>query len=190
MANVDRPNGFRPAKTLLGADWNALVRKYEAADRSADTTNDHGDIGVGDPVKFSSGKIVPANSGDVIVGVVVGTGAAPMFGDAGMFDPTNLMKQHLTHAEDGWVWICPSEGVLFEVQSASDLDYFPGSTADITTDANEAHVDRTTSMSTCEITTSSNNDVMVVEVLSTPDNDSTLANARYLVKFTDPQFPV
>lgn len=190
MANVDRPNGFRPAKTLLGGSWSPLVRKYEAADRSADTTNNHGDIGVGDPVKFSSGKLVPANSNDSVVGVVVGVGAAPMFGDAGMFDPTNLMKQHLTHAESGFVWICPAEGVIFEIQSATDLDLVPGSPADFSTDAAEAHVDRTTSISTCELVTNVNSDVTVVEVLSTPDNDSTLANTRYLVKFNDVAFSV
>ena len=35
MANIDRPNGFKPAKSLVGSDWTTLVRPYEAGDRSA-----------------------------------------------------------------------------------------------------------------------------------------------------------
>ena len=184
MANVDRPNGFRPAKTYSGAPWNSLVRRYEAADRSSDTTNNHGDIYVGDPVALSSGKVIPANSGATIIGVCVGVGKdASEHGEVGMFNPDNLEQRYLGHAETGYVWVVPKEHVLFEVQTASDLDLVPGGTADITTDATEAHGSRTTGLSSCELTTSANADVTVVENVTTPNNDVTLANARHLVKF-------
>jgi hypothetical protein len=184
MANVDRPNGFRPSKTLIGAPWTALVREYTAADRSSDTTNNHGDIYIGDPVALSSGLVVPANSGAAVVGVVVAIGpTSANFGETGYYDANNLGKRYLAYNEAGKVGVVPAEGVLFEVQSASDLDLVVGAEADFTLVAGAAHGSRTTGNSNVELTTDSDSDVRVVEVVRTPDNDLTLANARYLVKF-------
>lgn len=188
MANADRPNGFRPVKSLLGAPMSALIRKYTAGDRSSDTTNNHGDIYLGDPVKLSSGLVLPANSGDTILGVVVGVGEDSVdMGKQGPFNADNLEKRYLGHADSGEVWVVPAEGVLFEVQSASDLDLVVGDQADITTDATEAHGSRTTGISSVELTTDSNSDVEVVEIPDRPDNDPTLANARYYVQFVTTQ---
>ena len=186
MANVDRPNGFRFAKTLDGGSAVAMVRKYEAADRSADTTNNHGDIYIGDPVKLVSGKVLPANSGDTILGVAVGTGNSSDIdhGDQGYFNANSLETRYLAHEETtGLVAVLPASNCLFEVQTAADLDLLPGSAADISTDATEAHGSRTTSLSSCELVTSVNADVKVVEQVETPDNDATLVNARHLVMF-------
>lgn len=186
MANVDRPNGFRPSKTLIGAPWTGLVRQYEAADRSADLTNNHGDIYIGDPVKLVSGKVLPANSGDAVVGVVVAVGkTATTFGETGYFDPNDLGKRYLAATEAGFVGVVPAEGVIFEVQSASDLDLVLGSAADHTLAAATAHGSRVTGNSSVELAAAANNDVRVVEVVRTPNNDLTLANARYMVMFTD-----
>lgn len=188
MANPDRPNGFRPVKSLTGAPVNMMLRKYEAADRSSDTTNNHGDIYVGDPVAYSSGKVVPANSGDTILGVAVGVGKdASDHGDVGMFNPDNLEQRYLAYDEEGYVWVAPAEGMLFEAQTDSDLDLVPGSQADFSTDANESHGSRTTGLSSAEIITATNNDVEVVENQTSPDNDVTIANARHLVQFVSTQ---
>lgn len=183
MPNTSRPNGFRPAKHLLGVPWIGLVRRYTAADRSADTTNNHGDIYVGDPVKITAGKVLPANSGDVVAGVVVGVGTSAMFGEAGMFNPDNLMKQYLGHADSGYVWVVPVEGMLFEVQETSDLDLVEGSLADTNVAAATSHGSRTTGISSAELTTASNNDVRVVELQTAPDNDTTITKGRFIVKF-------
>ena len=43
--------------------------------------------------------------------------------------------------------------------------------------------DRVTGNSEVELVVASNNDVKVVEQVTTPDNDVTLVNARHLVKF-------
>lgn len=194
MANTDRPNGFIPVKSQLGAPWSALIRRYEAADRSSDTTNNHGDIYIGDPVKFSSGKLAPANSGDTVAGVVVGientsSASKPHFGMV-MADPGNLGRQYLPLADSGYVYIVPAAGVLFEVQSASDLDLVVGDTADTTLVADTAHGSQTTGRSSVELTTSSDADVEVVQLQTAPDNDTTLANARYIVKFTAVAFDI
>lgn len=187
MANVDRPNGFRPVKSLLGTPWTALVREYTAADRSADTTGNHGDIYIGDAVALSSGEVIVGNTNASFLGVVVGIGTTggTTFGPNGYFDPSNLTKRYLAYDEDGIVAVVPAEGVLFEIQSASDLDLVVGGVADVTTAAATAHGSRTTGMSTTELTTSTNADVKVVEIPDFPGHDTASANARYWVKFQD-----
>lgn len=185
MANVDRPVGFRFAKSLSGTPVSAMIRKYTAGDRSSDTTNNHGDIYIGDPVKLSSGLVLPANSGDTILGVAVAVGADAdtTFGEEGYFNASNLETRHLAYDADGIVAVIPAEGNLFEVQTASDLDLVAGSAADISTDANEAHGSRSTGKSSAELVTSVNSDVTVVEDVTSPDNDTSLANAKHLVMF-------
>lgn len=184
MANTSRPNGFRFAKGLLG-NAEGIIRRYKVADRTADTVGNHGDVYVGDPVKISAaGLVLVANTGDTVLGIVVGVGAAPMFGEAGMFDPANLMKQHLLHTETGgYVWVIPAEGALFEVQEATALALVEGQAADLNTAANTAHGSRVTSLSNVEIVTSINADVRIVERQTAPDNDDTITKGRFIVQF-------
>ena len=191
MANIDRPNGFKFAKSLTGQAPNAMIRKYTAADRSADTTNNHGDIYIGDAVKLVSGLVLAANSGDTILGVCVGIGkeGAIEHGSTGYFNADSLDTRFATLADATGliVAVMPAEGNIFEIQTASDLDLVVGVEADIHVDATEAHGSRTTGNSTTELVADSNSDVMVVENVTTPDNDTSLANARHLVKFVTTQ---
>lgn len=192
MANPDRPNGFIPVGTLDGGPWSARVRRYEAADRSADTTNNHGDIYIGDPVALSSGKVIAANSAAAVIGVCVGVGKEDSVNSGvGPYNPANLntpLYAPLTDATGWYVWVAPADSCIFEVQSDSDLDLVPGSPADINLVAATAHGSRTTGKSNVELTTASDNDVHVVEVKNIDNNDSTLANARYLVRFREITF--
>lgn len=191
MANPDRPNGFRPVGTVGASAWNGAIRKYTAADRSADTTNNHGDIYVGDPVALSSGKVIAANSNATILGVCVAVGFESSVNDGvGPYDPRDLTKAYapLTAATGYSVWVALADNTIFEGQSASDLDYFPGSTADITVAAATAHGSQTTGQSTAELTTTTNADVTIVGIPEYPDNDSTLENTRYHFVFTKTAF--
>lgn len=190
MANVDRPQGFRFAKTLSGAPVAAVARKYTAADRSADTTNNHGDIYIGDPVRLVGGLVQVANSGQDVTGVAVGTGSLDDIehGAEGYFNASNLEDRFLAYDENGIVQVILANDALFEIQTATDLDLVPGSQADMTTVAATSHGSRITSRSTVEITTAQNNDVEVVENVEAPDNDSTLINARHIVKFNSTTF--
>lgn len=192
MANLDRPNGFIPAGTLDGSSWNARVRRYEAADRSADTTGNHGDIYIGDPVALSSGKVIAANSGAAVIGVCVAVGKSDSVNDGiGPYNPDNLNSPAfapLTDATGWYVWVAPASGTIFEIQSASDLDLVAGSAADINLAAATAHGSQTTGRSSVELITSTNADVHVVEIKNSDDNDATLANARYLVRFREITF--
>lgn len=189
MANIDRPNGFRFAKSLTGAPVSALARRYQAADRSADTTNNHGDIYLGDVVKLTGGLVDVANSGDTVLGVVVGIGTdSTEHGQVNAFNADNLEVRYLAADEAGYVWVIPAEQALFEVQTSADLDLGIGSQADFTTTAATAHGSRTTSRSNVELATAANNDVKVVEHVTTPNNDVTLTNARHLVRFSSTEF--
>lgn len=186
MANVDRPNGLRPAKSLVGTPWTALVREYNA-DASRSTTNGFGNIYIGDPVTLEAdGNVTVAASGDEVLGVAVAVGKdSTTFGATGYYNADDLGQRYLAADTAGVVGVVPAELCLFEIQSASDLDLSIGALADVTTTAGTAHGSATTGFSSCELTTASNNDVKVVEFVKSPDNDTTLANARYLVKFQD-----
>ena len=188
MANIDRPNGFKFAKSLLGMAPNAMIRKYTAADRSGDATGNHGDIYIGDPVKLVSGKVLPANSNDTILGVCVAIGksSAIEHGD-GYFNADDLSLRYapLADATGLIIAVMPAEGNIFEIQTAADLDLVAGSAADINLIANTAHGSRTSGNSTTELVADSNHDITVIEDVTTPGMDTTLVNARHLVKFTD-----
>jgi len=184
MANLNKPFGFKPVKSLYG-DFKGLIRKAPAGTRSSDTTNNHGDLYIGDPVKWSSGTLLPANSGDTVAGVVVGVGTLPTgsMGETGPFNPAKLEQTYLAYGDTGDVWYVPTDGVLFEIQSASDLDLALGAVADMSVDSGEAHGSRTTGLSSTQLVADANHDVTVVEHVTAEDNDKTLAYARYLVLF-------
>lgn len=194
MANPNRPRGFRPVKTKSGGPWTGSVRAvYSAAtERSSDTTNNHGDIYIGDPINITSASgVIPANSNVAVSGIAVGFGHASTvhmgavgttYVPAPPFDPSNLTKRYLAYDESGWIYYVEPHDVLFEIQSNSDLDLKVGSLADTTIVAATAHGSRTTGYSSVELTTASDNDVQVVEIVLSPDNDPTLTNTRYLVE--------
>lgn len=182
MANTDRPNGFKASKTLDGAPVSHMLRKYTVAAR-ADATNDHGDIYIGDPIKVSAaGVVTVADSGETIFGVCVGVGIDNIdHGEVGMYKADDLETRFLANLVAGFIWVAPKQNILFEIQSAADLDLTVNAQADVTTTAATQHGSQVTGVSSAELAAAANNDVTVVELVTTPDNDNTLANARYLV---------
>ena len=187
MANIDRKGGFRPAKSFLGHEWNGMLRMYPAAD---DRTADVGDLFIGDPVTLVAGFIQPlAASGDDVLGVVVALGkansATALNTDnvARYYDPDNLSKRHLAADEIGYVGVVPAALFQFSVQS-DVVDGVQGVAMDIT-GLGAAHGSLTTGNSFITATTSINADVSVVEFDTRPDNDVSLVDARYLVKFNN-----
>lgn len=181
MANVDRPNGFKPVGTLSGAPWEGTVRAIGVADGA--------DIYIGDPVNLASGLAAPGATNDAaFLGVAVGFGKFEKDGltPTGPFNPANLNSDGLyyddsasTHTE----WVCfyvPADDVIFEVQTATALTKVVGDTADLSYTAGNT----ATGVSAAEITTASNADVNIVGKVLRPDNEETLVNGRYLVMFT------
>lgn len=179
MANVDRPNGFRPVKTLSGAPVTSLIRTIGVADGA--------DVFVGDALNLASGLAAVAATNDAaILGVAVGFGKKDAQSQLvpGPYNPTNLGKVFYDDSEsthtDWVVYYVPADDVIFEAQTATALTKVPGDTVDLLATAG----DTTTGRSRHEITTSSNADFTVVEVPSYPDNDQTAVWGRYHVMVT------
>lgn len=179
MANVDRPNGFKPVKTLSGAPWTSLIRAIGVADGA--------DIFLGDALNLASGLAAVAASNDAsLLGVAVGFGKFDKDGRTpfGPYNPDNLSTRFYddsasTHTE--WcVYYVPFDDVIFEAQTATALTKAVGDTVDLLATAGNT----TTGISAQEITTSSNADFTVVEVPVMPDNDPTAVWGRYWVMAT------
>lgn len=120
MANVDRPNGLTPVKTITGAPWNGQVNMYlcPAADGTA--------VFIGDLVKLggSAGAagvmvngvdvegmptIAQAAAGDGGVGVVVGF----------LPNQDNLMVRHRVASTNRIALVCDDPNVVYEIQEVS-----------------------------------------------------------------------
>ncbi len=186
MANVDRPNGFRPVKTRSGAPWTSMIRTVGVADGT--------DIFPGDAITLSSGLAAASTAhADNIVGVAVGFGKKNDMSlrAGGMFNPDALMTTYYddsasTHTD----WVCyyvPAEDVLFEAQfdgtpttpvvgQGYGLTYTTGSTS---TGRSQQEIDGDDT---------SDVDVVIVEIPDYDDNDHTAAYGRVWVMFDDQVF--
>ena len=180
MANVDRPNGFTPIKTISGAPVSSLVRTIGVTDGT--------DLFLGDLLNLESGlAAVGATADTALLGVAVGFGKIDsMSGEfGGPFNPDQL---DVTYYDDSasvhTEWVCyyvPADDVIFEAQTATVLDLAIGATADLSVATAGSTV---TGISGQEITTSSNGELTVVEHLKQVGNDRTLVHGRYGVMVT------
>ncbi len=178
MANIDRPNGFIPVKTVSGRPMNSVIRYIGVADGE--------DIFRGDMLNLESGLADPAATDDAaLLGVAVGFGQVNADGiPLGPFNPDALGTRWYddsaqTHT-DWVVYYAPVEDVIFEAQTATALTLAIGATCDLL----DAAGDSTTGRSAQEITTSTNADFTVVEIPHYPNNDNTTVNGRYWVMVT------
>jgi hypothetical protein len=184
MANVDRPNGFRFVKTLSGS-FNPIVRSVGVADGA--------DIFVGDALQLSSGLAQKLAVEGVCIGVAVGFGKVNSMSQetSGPFNPGDLETRFYddsanTHT-DWVVYYIPSEDAIFAAQTDAAATLVVGEAQDII----DGGGDTTTGLSQMEIDAdalTNDGDVVVVEIPNTVDNDVTLANAEYWVKFVNTQF--
>lgn len=178
MANSDRPNGFRPVKSLNGMPVSMMVRAIGVADGE--------DIFIGDALNLESGLADPADTNDsALLGVAVGFAKKDTMSQeaiGGNFNAADLSQRFYddsanTHS-DWVVYYVPFKDMVFEVQTATALTKLPGETVDLESTAGS----ETTGISAHEITTSSNADFVVVEVPKYPDNDATAVWGRYWVR--------
>jgi hypothetical protein len=176
MANQDRPNGFRPVKSLDGKPWVGSVRSIVPG---AD------DLFIGDLISNSSNAAVQSATNDAtILGVVVGFGKVDGEGNEFQYDPTNLSKNWFDTSADveaDWVvFYAPASETIFEAQTSTALTLAVGDTCDLlATDG-----DQTTGRSAMELNTNTNADFVVVDVPNIVGNDPALIHGRYLVKVT------
>lgn len=180
MANVDRPNGFRPVKTFSGAPWTSTIRTIGVTDGT--------DLFRYQPLNLASGLAAAGATNDAaFLGVAVGFGKVDPSGriPLGPFNKDNLMVSFYddsasTHTE--WVvYYVPADDVIFEAQTGTALTKLPGDTADLVSTHAGSEL---TGISGTELTTSSNADFTVVEIPNYPDNEPTEVWGRYWVMFT------
>lgn len=176
MANTQRIRGFIPAKSLVGGDWTSLIREY-GKDASSSA------IFIGDAVILEAdGNVTAAATANTILGVVVAVGTeTTTFGESGYWDPNDLGKRHLNATDIGIVGVVPAEMSLFEVVDDGDNNLVQGGTATMIPGAGG---DTVTGISSYTIDGSGSADVQIVEQITRPDNDPTLADAAFLVKFS------
>jgi len=186
MANVNRPRGFTPVKTLSGAPLSGMIRQVGVADSA--------DIFIGDALTLSSGLAAAASAhADNIIGVAVGFGkkddSTKYWG--GAVNPDNLETLYYddsasTHT-DWAVFYVPVEDVIFEAQfdgtpttptvsQGYGLIYTTGNTS-TGRSLQEIDGDDTTEV-----------DVVIVELPQGPNNDVTAAYGRVYVMFDDVVF--
>jgi len=178
MANVDRPNGFRPVQHLNGSPYNGQSRMYFSP-------NDN--LFLGDLVEQEgtgvrqNGLIYPTcdridAAGDVIVGVVVGWEP----------DPAALDRKYHAASSTYGVYIADARDLIMEAQSDDatmvlgdvGLNISPTVTAgSTTTGASNMELDGNTAATTNTLT------LRIVGGGLHVDNDSTdsTANQRWLV---------
>lgn len=176
MANIDRPNGFKPVKTLDGSPWASMIRYLGVTDGA--------DLFVGDTLILASNlAAVGASNSDEFLGVAVGFGKVNGDGvPLGMFNPDSLTTRYYddsasTHTE--WVvYYVPFNNMVFEAQTATALTYAVGSTFDLSVATSG---NTTTGISGHELTTSSNAEFVCVEIPKLQDNNSQLVWGRYWV---------
>lgn len=172
MANVDRPNGFRPVRYLNGAPWSGQFRKYivPAADGTA--------LFVGDLVKLSTTgtdegypTVIQATAAAAVIGVVVGFEP----------DPADLnTPQYRKASTKRVVYVADDPNLIFEAQEDGDTD--PLETADIglNVDFIVGSGSTTTGASGMEIDSSSHNTtatlpLKLLGLAQRPDNENVLS---------------
>jgi hypothetical protein len=185
MANVDRPNGFRFVKTLSGS-FQPVVRSVGVADGA--------DIFVGDALSLSSGLATRMAVEGACLGVAVGFGKKNAMSQevSGPFNPGDLETLYYddsanTHT-DWVVYYIPAEDAVFAAQTTDAATLVVGEARDISVGSGST----VTGISDMEIDTSgaatNDGDVAVVELPNRVDNDLTLVNAEYWVKFVNTEF--
>lgn len=186
MANTDRPNGFRPVKTVSGRPVNSMIRTVGVADGA--------DIFVNDALTLTSGLAGRMAVEGVCAGVAVGFGKVNDMENRvpgpGNYD--NLMKRYYddsesTHTE--WVvFYVPAEDVIFEAQIDDTAETgVVGEGYDIIAGSGST----TTGLSDMEVNgdaKTNDGDVVIVEIPEIAGNDHTLAFGRYWFKFVNTEF--
>lgn len=183
MANVDRPNGFRPVKTLSGSPVSGLIRSMPVGAQ---------DIFVGDALQVSSGTAIPVTAdGQTILGVAVGFGKkSDMEQLAGQaYHPSNLEQRWYdasAETEADWVvFYVPAEGVLFEAQfDSAPATLVVGQSHGLIYTTGDTSVPGGISRQEIDGADTTSSDFEIVEIPTIVDNDATAAFGRVYGVFT------
>jgi hypothetical protein len=174
MANVDRPNGFRPFRHANGSPYNGSFERMIAQEN----------LFLGDLVEpVATGLLIGnggyqevgrAETGDPIVGVVVGWEP----------NPTDLGALYHASSATRCVYVARCDDLILLGQNDAAMSYtdvglnvnFVVAAGSTTTGLSNFEVDSTTEATTATL------DLRIVGFLDSPDNETTTANAKMLVR--------
>lgn len=188
MANVDKPNGFRPYRYLNGAPYNGAFTKYvvPAADGTA--------LFVGDLVKISGTgdtatglrTVVQAAAGDACIGVVVGFEVDPASLNVPIYRAASTRRI---------VYVADDPNLLFEAQEDGVTDPLEMVDAGLNVNFVVAAGSTTTGASGMEIDSDTENTtatlpLRLIEAVQRADNELVTAGqewTRWVVKINNHQ---
>jgi hypothetical protein len=183
MANVDAAFGFRPIGNDGGVYTGQTRRCAFIATGSTVATF------VGDPVKLDNVDGVLGEEGGAYQAVIIATAGDPVYGVVTAFEanPDDLSAQYRKASTARFCQVAIADNTFFEVQDSANQGLAGvGANAGYVIGAGSA----VTGLSATEIVTATvanTGDVQLISIVDDVENDGTLSNARWVVKFNDPQ---
>lgn len=174
MANADVAYGFKPVNRD-GSPYNGATIRcvIPVADGTATF--------IGDPVKLNGSSVAGAPT------VIAAVGGDDVFGVITSFDvdPTNLEAQYRLASTERFCKVATADSTYFQVQDDGTIGFdSAGLNADFIRAAGSTiygtsgcEIDSTTELSTATL------DLQLVAPIDRVDNDGSLANADWIVKF-------
>lgn len=190
MANVNRVNGFQPAKTITGAPWNGQATKYVVA--AADTTA----LFVGDLVKLSGATgtgdylgirgVTQAAASDAVVGVVVGFDIVPDSLNTPQYRAASTQRGVMVVDDPNVLFVAQEDGVTTPIAMADvglNVNFIVAAGSTVT-GASGMQIDSNTTTTTATMT------LKLIEPLLVSNNELTTSGqsyTRWVVKINNHQ---
>lgn len=172
MANLDRPAGFKPVKTLSGSPWNGKANIYYIPATDATATF------IGDAV-ISAGSadatgmyptVKQAAAGETIRGVIIGFGLDPYV----MINSDNLNMKYRAASTAMYCLVVDDPTVIFEIQEDSDANSITAAMVGLSTDIVVGTGSTTTGKSAMELdssdTATAAGQCKILRAVNRPDN--------------------
>lgn len=181
MANPDAAFGFRP----IGNDGGVYTGQTQRCVFATDTGTA---AYIGSVVKMSTVAALGTGGAQALT---VCTAGDPVYGVVTAYeaDPNDLSLQYRKANTQRFCQVARADNTLFLVQEDANIglagvgfnaDYTTGTGSTVTGIAN-------TELTSSTILATSSLDLQVVSGVDEPDNDLTISNANWIVKFNDPQ---
>jgi len=185
MANADAAFGFRPINRA-GSPYNGATERCVIVAANTVATF------IGDAVKMDATTGVTSSEGAITV--VQAAAGDPVYGVIVSFEPerddlsvayrptaaqTNDRYVAVAPVNDGY-FLCQDNGTLTAASAGLNANFIVGTGSTIT-GMSAMEVDSGTEATTTTL------DLQLVAPAFAPDNDATLANANWIVRFNDPQ---
>ncbi len=184
MANVDAAFGFRPIGNDGGVYTGQTRRCVFATASSTAATF------VGDPVKMQNVDAVAGEEGGAYQAVIVCAGGDTVYGVVTSFeaDPDDLSTQYRKASTLRYCQVAIADNTLFEIQYAAAAGLAGvGLNTDFLFAAGSTVTGLSGTMLTGTASGVNTKDCQLVSMVDDVQNDGTLSNARWVIKFNDPQ---